>query len=512
MKSLQDDPKSVSREELAKLIEKGMAIPPHFSVESTLSKLHALTKEIDEWEEKTTAFLQSKSKRTIAEVEEFIKEANKVQAYLPSLDNLEDVLSKAKNWTNMVEEATKENNLPFYDTLDDMIRKGKIIPLQLDGLAQLETTLSQAKAWKEKTAKTFLRKNSRYTLMEVLSPRIGVGVQATKTKRNSKSDESAGAVYVCDTKLDESSDQADVVAAFRVAQQREMDAMRSLRERNLLKMKAEEDSKYCHCKQPRYGIMFQCELCKDWFHSKYSTYDCVPRDTGKGNVFVKSISCLSIVFCSNLCTPVQNVQQRQVASAERHEISLPELSALATTSPGNDTSPLAESPGNSDPVAGGHSTAVLNRTGDELAGKYGNSSTVLLDKTFSFIHARHNLVNKCLEFIQTLLTYLNQARVKTLFETQEVDTINKKLNMMSQKLVEAAAREKTEKIISSELKKVANNSELQQRVQNVASASGPQSDDSALSAAVSVKGHIDLLIVTSHIYRYLKQCEYFCSG
>lgn len=224
------------------------------------------------------------------------------------------------------------------------------------------------------------------------------------------------------------------------------------------------------------------------------------------------------MFCSNLCTLVQNVQQRQV-SAERHEISLPELSALATTSPGNDTSPLAESSGNSDPVAGGHSTAVFNRTGDELAGKYGNSSTVLLDKTFLFIHARHNLVNKCLEFIQTLLTYLNQARVKTLFETQEVDTINKKLNMMSQKLVEAAAREKTEKIISSELKKVANNSELQQRVQNVASASGAQSDDSALSAAVSVKGHIDLLIFTSHIYEYLKQYAYynmniwyFCSG
>lgn len=57
---------------------------------------------------------------------------------------------------------------------------------------------------------------------------------------------------------------------------------------------------------------------------------------------------------------------------------------------------------------------------------------------------------------------------------------------MSQKLVEAAAREKTEKIISSELKKAANNPELHQRVQAIASLSGVHSDDSTLSTAVSV--------------------------
>lgn len=58
--------------------------------------------------------------------------------------------------------------------------------------------------------------------------------------------------------------------------------------------------------------------------------------------------------------------------------------------------------------------------------------------------------------------------------------------MLSQKLVEAAAREKTEKIISSELKKAANNPELHQRVQAIAPLSGVHSDDSALSIAVSV--------------------------
>jgi len=271
VKSLQDDPKSVSREEVIKLIEKGMTIPPHVSIENTLSELHALTKAIDKWEEKAKVFLNTKNRRTIAAVEEFIHEADEVEAYLPSLDTLQDILNKAKNWTKLFDDIRARENFPYYDTLDDLLRKGRNIPLHLNDLPTLESTLLEAKTWKERTARTFLRKNSHYTLMEALSPRIGVGVQAMKTKKN-KGDESVGAVCVCDTKLDDSSDSANVVAAFKLAEQREMEAMRSLRERNLMKMKAEaEDSKYCVCRRPRFGIMLQCELCKDWFHSKYSS-------------------------------------------------------------------------------------------------------------------------------------------------------------------------------------------------------------------------------------------------
>lgn len=70
--------------------------------------------------------------------------------------------------------------------------------------------------------------------------------------------------------------------------------------------------------------------------------------------------------------------------------------------------------------------------------------------------------------------------------TEEISSILAKLSVMSQKLVEAAAREKTEKIISSELKKAANNPELHQRVQAIAPLSGVHSDDSTPSTAVSI--------------------------
>jgi len=268
VKSLQDDPKSVSREEIAKLIEKGMTIPPHFSVENTLSELHALTKAIDKWEEKAKLLLHNKNRRTIVAVEEFIREADKVEAYLPTLDTLQDILNKAKNWIKLVEEIQAKENCPYYDTLEELIKKGRNIPLHLDALSTLESIVSQARVWKDKTSRTFLRKNSHYSLMEALSPRVGVGIQAMKTKKN-KGDESIGPVYVCNTKLDDSSNSADVVAAFKLAEHREMEAMKNLRDRNLMKMKVDaEDSKYCVCRRLKYGVMLQCELCKDWFHSK----------------------------------------------------------------------------------------------------------------------------------------------------------------------------------------------------------------------------------------------------
>lgn len=275
VKSIQEDGKSASQEELEKLVEKGMTIPPHVSIETTLSKLQSTMLSIEKWEEKAKSYIQNKNRQSVSTIEELLKEADGIDAYLPSLDNLQDILTKCKNWIKNVEEIQARDNFPYYDTLEDLVRRGRNIPLHLDSLPILESTLSQAKVWKERTARTFLRKNSHYTLMEALSPRIGVGVQAMKTKRN-KGEETVGAVFVCDTKLDDTNDSANVVAAFKLAEQREMEAMRNLRERNLTKTE-KDDSRYCVCRRPRFGVMLQCELCKDWFHCKILSFKISPN-------------------------------------------------------------------------------------------------------------------------------------------------------------------------------------------------------------------------------------------
>lgn len=52
--------------------------------------------------------------------------------------------------------------------------------------------------------------------------------------------------------------------------------------------------------------------------------------------------------------------------------------------------------------------------------------------------------------------------------TEELAAALAKLSVISQRMVEQAAREKTEKIISTELRKAASNPELQPHLQNVA--------------------------------------------
>ena len=70
----------------------------------------------------------------------------------------------------------------------------------------------------------------------------------------------------------------DKVAAFKVAEQQELDAMRDLRQKNIEHYQEEGlTGKYCLCQRPPAGLMLQCELCKDWFHSKFITSLCSDR-------------------------------------------------------------------------------------------------------------------------------------------------------------------------------------------------------------------------------------------
>ena len=61
-----------------------------------------------------------------------------------------------------------------------------------------------------------------------------------------------------------------------------------------------------------------------------------------------------------------------------------------------------------------------------------------------------------------------QDRARHALLTDEISAALAKLSMLSQRAVEQAAREKTEKIINAELLKAANNPDLQGHIQNVA--------------------------------------------
>ena len=56
---------------------------------------------------------------------------------------------------------------PYLDVLEGLLNRGRPIPVRLEQLPQLESQVSAAKSWRDRTARTFLKKSSPCTLLEV---------------------------------------------------------------------------------------------------------------------------------------------------------------------------------------------------------------------------------------------------------------------------------------------------------------------------------------------------------
>jgi hypothetical protein len=59
------------------------------------------------------------------------------------------------------------NNYAYLEQLESLSAKGRPIPVRLDALPQVESQVAAARAWRERTGRTFLKKNSSHTLLQV---------------------------------------------------------------------------------------------------------------------------------------------------------------------------------------------------------------------------------------------------------------------------------------------------------------------------------------------------------
>ena len=55
----------------------------------------------------------------------------------------------------------------YLEQLESLLARGRSIPVRLDPLAQVDSQVAAARAWRERTGRTFLKKNSTYTLLQV---------------------------------------------------------------------------------------------------------------------------------------------------------------------------------------------------------------------------------------------------------------------------------------------------------------------------------------------------------
>ncbi|XP_030197527.1 lysine-specific demethylase 5A [Gadus morhua] len=411
------EPQRVTLEEMKRLIDSGVGLAPHHAVEKAMAELQEVLTVSERWEDKARACLHARPRHSMLTLEGIVTEARSIPAYLPNVLALADALHKAKDWTAKVESIQNGSSYAYLEQLESLLVRGRSIPIRLDPFVQVESQVGSARAWRERTARTFLKKNSTYTLLQVLSPRGDIGVYGNsrskrrRVKEQQEKERGGGgggldreALSDLDESLEEGRDPASVVARFKAKEQKEAESIHALRAANLAKMALAErieEVKFCLCRKTASGFMLQCELCKDWFHGA-----CVPlpkagaqKKAGgaagwHGNA--KDSTKFLCPLCQRSRRPRLETILSLLVSLQKLPVRLPEGEALQC----------------------------------------------LTERAMGW-----------------------QDRARQALATDELSSALAKLSVLSQRMVEQAAREKTEKIITAELQKAAANPDLQGHIQ-----------------------------------------------
>ncbi|XP_077185700.1 lysine-specific demethylase 5C isoform X2 [Paroedura picta] len=256
------------------LITSGCGVAPSPAVEKAMAELQELLTIAERWEEKAQMCLEARQKHPPATLEAIIKEAENIPVHLPNILSLKEALSKAQAWIADVEEIQNGDHYPCLDDLEGLVAVGRDLPVRLEELRHLEVQVATAHSWREKASKTFLKKNSCYTLLEVLCP--CADADSDSVKRTKWQREKEPGLYKSDTEslglsAQDLRDPGSVILAFKEGEQKEKAGILCLRQSNAQKpvpsTPCPPGGQYCVCSQPPSPAMLQCDLCQDWFHT-----------------------------------------------------------------------------------------------------------------------------------------------------------------------------------------------------------------------------------------------------
>ncbi|XP_028669207.1 lysine-specific demethylase 5C isoform X2 [Erpetoichthys calabaricus] len=274
----------VTLEVMRSLMEAGCNIPQSSAVEKAMAELQELLTISERWEEKAQICLEARQKHPPATLDTIIKEAQNIPVHLPNILALMEALNKAKAWIADVEEIQNGDHYPCLDDLEGLVAIGRDLPVQLEELRHLELQVVSAHTWREKASKTFLKKNSCYSLLEVLCPCADIGSNGVKRAkfRRERVKERDWSLYKSDIEslglsAQDLRDPGSIVSAFKDGEQKEKEGILHLQKVNMSKPGVTEslhtDSypSICICSSPPQLPVLRCDLCRDWFHG-----GCVP--------------------------------------------------------------------------------------------------------------------------------------------------------------------------------------------------------------------------------------------
>uniref|UniRef100_A0A8C9SL86 [histone H3]-trimethyl-L-lysine(4) demethylase n=1 Tax=Scleropages formosus TaxID=113540 RepID=A0A8C9SL86_SCLFO len=322
-------PASLSLDTMRRLIDQGVGLAPLSSVERAMARLQELLTVSEHWEDQVHNLIRARPHHCLEMLEAAVQEVENIPAYLPNCLQLKDAVSRAKEWLQDAENLQLGGRIPVLDALLDLVSQGRSIPVQLDPLPRLESLVSEVQAWKECAAKTFLTKNSPFTLLEVLCPRCEVSTGAQKSKGKRIKDFHCGkkkaakleSLSDVERALSESKDSASAMATLGEVRLKEMEVLFSIRMANESKLLPAVNCSSLHvcvCQEAPKGSMLICELCRDAFHS-----NCVPSPSDP-----RSIQPWLCPHCRRSERPPLDRVLPLLASLQRLRVRLPEGDAL----------------------------------------------------------------------------------------------------------------------------------------------------------------------------------------
>ncbi|NWX92845.1 KDM5B demethylase, partial [Nothoprocta pentlandii] len=273
------DQSSLTLDDMRRLIDSGVGLAPYPAVEKAMAKLQELLTVSEHWDDKARNLIKARPRQSLSSLVAAVREIEEIPAYLPNGAALKDAVQKAKDWLQEVEGLQAGGRVPVLDTLVELVTRGRSIPVHLDYLPRLESLVSEVKAWKECAANTFLYENCPYSLLEVLCPRCDIGMLNLKRKQKKlkepvpsgkKKSTKLETLSDLERALSESKDTASAMATLGEARLKEMEALRSLRAANEIKVLSNEEDtemKVCLCQKEPAAPMIQCELCRGFFHT-----------------------------------------------------------------------------------------------------------------------------------------------------------------------------------------------------------------------------------------------------
>lgn len=309
-----------------RLIQEGQKLIPDALIDKEIVTLQGIVFSAEAWEKAAKSCFQKTIACDLSEIELILEAAEKIPIELPSKAMFKEVLKKSRDWLAAVQLLQKNDHYPYYHTLEAIVNRGLTIPLKMEELDRMEKYINAARDWKEKTAKAFLRKHTRFTLLEVLSPRISAlmtGNYPTQSNPTSKRTLPEEQLFTEDL------NPAQMVDTFKKAEEKEIDDMRELRRMNF--NTSNEKKQFCFCKGKFVGQMYLCQLCADWFHK-----ECVPKVHWEDGMIVTQNGSLSQRTCSKYLCPSCMRSRRPrlesilslLVSLQKLPIRLPEGEAL----------------------------------------------------------------------------------------------------------------------------------------------------------------------------------------